>query len=125
MPAQTWDLIGPFRIEQGATWNPVITYYTDATKTAVNDLTGYKATAVWSAKAGGPAIVSLSSDDGTITLGGSAGTVAPKIGASVTNTLPPLTDQNPGRWQLDLIDPDGNDIRLLEGDWALSPKAAS
>lgn len=103
-----------FIIEQGATWNPIITWK-DNTGTAIN-LTGYSARLqIRDAINSISTIVSLTSASG-ITLGGSAGTIAPLLSATATAAL----DFDDAVYDLELVSGSGIVYRLLQGSVSLS-----
>jgi tRNA threonylcarbamoyladenosine modification (KEOPS) complex Pcc1 subunit len=71
-------------LDQGATWEKVLTWKTGATPSPVN-LTGY--TARMTMKSNGADDFSLTTENGRIALGGTAGTVTLSISAADTATL--------------------------------------
>lgn len=96
-------------IEQGATFRPVF-LWTDSGKVP-RDLTGYSAKfQVRTHAESATALLTLSSDDGTLVLGGVEGTITFALSAAQTRDL---TFQS-GVYQLELVHGD-TVVRLLEG----------
>lgn len=71
---------------QGATFSLVLTWLTGNPPAAVN-LTGY--TAVMKIKTGGTTLVTLTTENGGIALGGTAGTITLTVSATATAALSP------------------------------------
>lgn len=108
MSAATYDTT----IEQGATWTRTITWQTGSTPSPVN-LTGY--TARMSLKGPSLPVFSLTTENGRITLGGSAGTVTLLISAADTAGMSPVDY----KYDLELVT--GSVVfRLLEGVLSVS-----
>lgn len=104
-------------IEQGATFSRVLTWR-DA-QGALIDLSGY--TARMQARAGHTAqsvLVSLTTENGRIALGGAAGTVTLTIAAADTALLP----SGSYVYDLELVSAGGVVTRLLEGCCQVSPE---
>lgn len=105
-------------INQGATLSLVATWK-DQAGTAIN-LTGYTARLnVRETYASGTAILTLTTENGGITLGGSAGTIT--LSASATTTAA-LTAPFSGVYDLELVSGGGVVTRLLEGAATVSPE---
>lgn len=96
-------------IEQGATWQLVVTW-TDDAGDLVN-LTGYTAVATVKTTYGGTALITAGSVAGTITLGGAAGTIAINVPYATTAAVAAQS----GVWDLELTSGGGVRTRLLEG----------
>jgi hypothetical protein len=100
------------KLYQGATINVLIEWLDGATTLPI-DLTGYTAIATFRETVDDPIpLFELSSDDGTITLGGTAGTIhllAPSPAASVFETTR-------GEWDLLVTNPDGETDAVLRGN---------
>lgn len=111
MTAATRDIT----IEQGATFTyPLI--YKDSEGTPVN-LTGYTARMqVRRSKASDVAVLTLTTENGSITLGGAAGTI--NVVASAENTA--AITIKVGVYDLELVSPSGNVKRLIEGEVTIS-----
>lgn len=104
-----------FTVYQGATFNPLITWK-DQTNTPVN-LTGYTARMMMRTAVNAPLpFVTLTTENGGITLGGMAGTIALLITATTTTSITPTA----GFYDLELIDGSGNVTRLLQGNVIIS-----
>lgn len=105
-------------VQQGATWNPTFTWKIDGV--AVN-LTGYTARLTARSSYGGTQLFALTSAGGTITLGGSAGTIQPTLSASSSAAL---SAPAVGVWDLELVS--GSTVRrLLEGQVTITPEATT
>lgn len=99
------------RIEQGATWKPVLTLRD-------TDLTGYTARMQIRADIDADTVlVELTTSDG-ITIDGPAGQIALHLDDTRTAAL----DWCDGVYDLELIDPDGNVMRLLKGPVEVDPE---
>ena len=70
---------------------------------------------------GDPVLVSITTEDGGITLGGVAGTVAMKISAEKTAVL----DVQMARYDLELVHQSGDVDRLIEGVVTVDPNVTS
>lgn len=111
MPAGTNNFV----IEQGATFDITMTYYTDESEQTPVDLTGYSARMTIKEKVEGTTILELTSDAGEIVLGDDAGTIQILVAASVTANL----DFEYGVYDLELVT--GSTVeRLLQGQVTLS-----
>lgn len=66
------------------------------------------------------ALISLTTENGGITLGSAAGTIALYISDEDTAALPAL--DKPGRWDLEIVWPDGDVTRLLMGSVSIIPE---
>lgn len=97
-------------IEQGATFNPVLTYQ-DSTGTAI-DLTSFTARMkIKDARTDVAALEELTTENGGITLGGVAGTIALLFSAVDTAAM----TWESGVYDLELISGSGIVTRLLQG----------
>jgi hypothetical protein len=105
-------------IDQGATWSVTVTYK-DSTGAPIN-LTGYTARMQVRANVTSNTVIATLSttagSEGTITLGGTAGTVDLLI--SATNTAALTTGQYV--YDLELVSGGGVVTRLLEGNFKVS-----
>jgi len=112
MTAGNYNLV----IEQGATFRREMVWK-DADGNPI-DLTSYTAKMQIRKKAGAadPAIATLTTADGTIVLGGIAGTIILNLSNSVTTAI---TD-SAGVYDLELTSGSGFVTRLLEGTFTLS-----
>jgi len=105
-------------IEQGTTFNPVLTY-SDSAGTAI-DLTGYTARMQIRLKRTSATFLhELTTENGGITLGGAAGTIALLISATDTAAFTFTT----AIYDLELITAGGIVTRLLQGSVTLSTEA--
>jgi hypothetical protein len=105
MAATTYDLL----IEQGATFSQVITYKDNGV--AVN-LTGYTARMqVRATLEAATALIELTTANGRIALGGTAGTITLSISATDTAAL----TSGRGVYDLELVSGSGIVTRLLQG----------
>jgi len=105
-----------FTIEQGATFNLLLTWKID---TVPVNLTGY--TARLSARVDvedTEVILSLTTSNGGITLGGSAGTISLDQTATQTTLLPAGTYV----YDLELIAANSTVTRLVQGELLISPE---
>jgi hypothetical protein len=104
-------------IEQGVDWKLELAYETGSPSTAV-DLTGYTARfQVATRHSATTPLVQLTQSNG-ITLGGVAGTIVIQLNQTQTNALP----AQKAVWDLVLVSPSGQDIRLLEGAATITPE---
>lgn len=101
------------QIPQGATWSKTITWKTGEPPAPVN-LTGY--TARMDLKSIGQATVSLTTENGRITLGGAAGTITLLLSAATTAAIGSATYA----YDLELIY-GANVYRILEGYQEVTP----
>lgn len=110
MPAATYNI----NAEQGATFLQTV-LYTDAADAPI-DLTSYTACMhVRDGVANASTIVTLTTENGRITLGGAAGTI------ELTITAADMTDLVAGKYvyDLELYGPDDLIIRLIEGKFTI------
>jgi hypothetical protein len=106
-------------IEQGATFSRTI-YWRDGNSVLV-DLTSYTARATFRDKFGGTEIVSLTTENGGIALGGAAGTITLTISATATAAL---AAPSHGVWDLEMIT--GTTVtRLLQGRFDVSQEVTT
>jgi hypothetical protein len=120
-------LAGTYNItcQQGATFTRFITMkYPDPNSPPSDptyllyDLTGYEARMqVRRTVDSSSALVSLSTDDGSIVLGGEDGTIEITIAAEDTALL-----TSSGVYDLEIISDAGVVSRVLQGEWRLSPE---
>ena len=107
-------------IEQGTTFNPVLTYTDNAEPPVPIDLTGYTARMQIRLKRTSPDFIhELTTENGGITLGGALGTITLLITSDDTT----LFDFKSAVYDLELIDGSGRVIRLLQGSVTLSTEA--
>lgn len=108
-------------IDQGSVY-PLSLVYKDANGTPIN-LDGYKARMQIKRRFSSEALVSLTSDDGDIVLGGAAGTIDAKITAEVSKTL----TIKQGVYDLELVPPSGEDdaFRLVKGVVVVNPEVTT
>lgn len=112
--AGNWTL----HIEQGATFDTTLTWK-NAAGTPV-DLTGFTARAqVRSMHTSTSPILSMTTGNGQLALGGNAGTIRILLSDAVTAALPAPFN---GVWDLELVSGGGVTTRLLEGAAAVSPE---
>lgn len=108
MSAARYDFI----MEQGATFDYVITFYSDSSGTIPFDLTGYTARMdIKNNIDDATAIISLTTDNGRITLGGVNGTVQLVVSATDTAAL----NFERGVYDLELQSGSGVVTRLIQG----------
>lgn len=104
-------------IEQGATFQMNLVWK-DSGGTPIN-LTGYSARMqVRRTYKADTAMLSLTSPDGGITLGGALGTISIVASATQTAAMEPLI----GVYDLELVNPSGVVTRLMEGAVTISPE---
>lgn len=104
-----------FAIDQGATFNQVITWK-DSAGAPIN-LTGYSARMqARKNKNAGDVLVELTTQNGRIILGGSTGRITLNIPASVTAAF----NWTRGLYDLELVRADGEVSRLLQGELTVS-----
>lgn len=103
--------------EQGATFQLALVWR-DSDGEPI-DLSGYSARMqVRSDPADEDALISISTDEGGIVLGGEAGTIAIEIDAETMSGI-----AAPGRYRYDLeIEIDGRVTRLIEGPFTVKPE---
>lgn len=115
MPAGTLNLT----IEQGATFRKLLTWKTGTPPTPV-DLTGYAARMQMRNSPTAPtAVVSITNtpnSQGVITLGGLTGTIEIYINDTATMSI-----TSGGVYDLELIAPNTDVIRLVQGKYTISP----
>jgi hypothetical protein len=101
--------------DQRANFSEAWTWYTDTARTTEQDLTGYSASMTVRDSADAT-IVSLTTVNSRITLGGAAGTITLTILAATTATLTPGTYD----YDLTLTSGGGTITRLIEGVFTVS-----
>ena len=105
-----------FVIEQGATFSKVLTLK-DSSDTVIN-LTGYSSAEMDLRKnADGSEVLTLTTGNSRITLGGEAGTVTLTISATDTASM----SVDDGVYDLEITDASGVVTRLLEGTYSVRP----
>lgn len=105
-----------FVIEQGATFSKVLTLK-DSSDTVIN-LTGYSSAEMDLRKnADGSEVLTLTTGNSRITLGGVAGTVTLTISATDTASM----SVDDGVYDLEITDASGVVTRLLEGTYSVRP----
>lgn len=115
--AGTYDLIGDSAIEQGADLSRKITW-SDSAGVPVN-LTGYTARMQVRASVGASAVLmELTTENGGIVLGGSAGTIELVRTAAQTAAF----TWRRGIYDLELLSPAGKVTRLLKGEVEVDPE---
>lgn len=107
MPAGKYN---GFLIEQGADFAPGEITWKDANETPIN-LTGYTARMDIKKDVNSSAIITLTTENGRITLGGAAGTIALTIVSADTDALP----VGNYKYDMELVSGSGTVTRLLEG----------
>lgn len=116
MPASSYDIL----IEQGSVFTLDL-IYRDGTGVPI-DLTGWEARMQIRQKYASPdpSLVSLSTTDGSIVLGGVLGTIKAKVTSELTAAL----TIKRGVYDLELIPPSGEDdaFRLIEGGVTVTPE---
>lgn len=107
-----------FTIEEGSTFTKVLTWYTDETRTTPVDLTSYTARMDIRATIDTVAtIIELTTENGGIALGGTAGTITLTITATQTGAM----DFDSAVHDLEMIT--GTTVtRLVEGKVNFSPE---
>ena len=107
-------------IEQGATFNPVLTYQDE--NASPIDLTGYTARMkIKNARTDTSALEELTTENGGITLGGAAGTIALLFTATATAAM----TWTSGVYDLELVSSGGVVTRLLQGTATVSPEVTT
>jgi hypothetical protein len=102
----------PIVIEQGSTWDPVLTVRD-------TDLTGYTARMQIRAAVDAPdVLVDLSTTNGRITIDGPAGRIKPLLTDVDTAAL----TWKQGVYDLELVSPSGHVDRLLQGTVTIDPE---
>lgn len=114
MTAARYELV----IEQGTTLDVSMTYY-DSAGSAVN-LTSYTARAKFRPTYDTDPILTLTTENSGITLGGTAGTIG--LAASALTTAA-LSAPSKGVYDIELANPSGNVTRIIEGKYSVTPEA--
>lgn len=112
-----------FTIYQGATCRQSFIWNSGPTSTEVApvDLTGCIARAYIREKYNSVSpLLSMTTENGRIALGGAAGTIDITLSADATASLPSL--RRDARWDLEIEWPDGDVCRLLQGAVTISPE---
>jgi hypothetical protein len=106
-----------FLCEQGATFNPLITWRDESN--ALVDVTGYTARMqVRPTVASTTVTTSLTTENGRITLGGAAGTIELLITDEDTALLTPATY----KYDLEMVSSGGTVVRLIKGNFKVDPE---
>ena len=106
-----------FTIDCYSRWAVTMTWYLTSAKTTTKDLSSYTAAMdIRRKQSDSTALAALTSSSG-ITLGGSAGTISIVLEDTETAAITP----GPGVWDLELIDADGKNTRLVEGTCEFTP----
>ena len=106
-----------FTIDTYSRWAVTMTWYLSSAKTSVKDLSSYTAAMdIRRKQSDSTSLASLTSGSG-ITLGGSAGTISIVLEDTETAAITP----GPAVWDLELIDADGKNTRLVEGTAEFTP----
>lgn len=120
-------IVAPSDIEitiyQGATFRHSFTWKSGPTEVSALpvDLTGCVARAqVRETHGSAVAIATLTTENGGVILGGATGTITLYLSAATTTAFP--TPAKPVRWDLEIVWPDGDVVRLLEGQARISPE---
>ena len=107
-----------FTIYQGATFRKRLRWSDKATGTPI-DLTGCRARMQVRAEIGSPTVLlELTTENGGITLGGTAGTVDLYVGATATAAFA----WEGGVFDLEIVHPGGDVTRLAQGTVSVSPE---
>lgn len=117
MKATQFDI----EMEQGATFDEIsFTWWTDSTKTAPVNLTGYSARMQMREDYddADPQFEVLSTTVGEITLGGAAGTVDVVVPATKTAAI----TARKGFYDLELVSPSGKVVKLMKGRVTVFPE---
>lgn len=113
MAAATYDIL----IEQGATFQLNLVYK-DSNDTPI-DISGYTARMQVRRSYDAPTpLLDLTTENGCITLGGAAGTIAVEASSTLTKDLP----TKPSVYDLELISPQSVVTRLIRGAATISPE---
>lgn len=116
MPAATYNTV----IEKGNTARRIWTWYADLARTTPVNLTGYTARMRVRAAVDAAAIlVELKTSDGTIVLGGAAGTIS--LDQAAIYTAGSAANLSTVFFTLYLIAPSGTATRTVQGTFQLSP----
>lgn len=113
MAAAPYDIL----IEQGATFQLNLVYK-DSNASPI-DISGYTARMQVRRAYDAPTpLLNLTTENGAITLGGAAGTIAVQAAAALTTDLP----AKPAVYDLELISPGGVVTRLIRGVATITPE---
>lgn len=108
--------IHPITIEQGATFRLSLIWKSGGVPV---DITGWTARMMVKRRYGDTApLLSFTTENGAIVLGGAAGTVEVTGLATLTDDIP----AKPGVWDIELESPTGYVKRLLEGPAVITPE---
>lgn len=105
-------------IDQGATFRRALRWLKGGNPV---DLSGFSARMEIRDKAGGMLLHRLDTEGGGISLGGAEGTIVLHIPADVSAAWPWRT----GVYDLELIEPTGDVIRLVQGSVQISPEVTT
>ena len=107
-----------FQIDTYSRWAVTMTLYLTSAKTTTKDLSGYTAAMdIRRKQSDSSALIALATGGSGITLGGDAGTIT----LVLTDTQTAASTPGPGVWDLELIDGDGQNTRLIEGTCEFTP----
>lgn len=117
----------------GSTWNEDSVKFVYKIEGQPVNLTGYTARAVGTSQWDGRPYFDISSSDGSLILGGAAGSIAPSLSALQTSAMwrqniptSPASDGTlvgkAGTWSLEITSSSGVTTRILEGTLLLSPE---
>lgn len=114
MSFETQDF-SKFVIKIGADFVAPMTRFIDRNRTNPFNLTGFTAKMEIRKKAGAPLIVSLTTENGGITLGGTAGTILLFIDVTDTEASPIIDNIGINEYDLFLIDSGGDPEKIMRG----------
>jgi len=114
MPAARHEL----RIEQGANFDVSITYY-DTSGSPIN-LTSHTARAKFRPTYDNAPVLNLTTENGGITLGGAAGTIAL---SSPAYTTAAISAPSKGVYDVEIANASGAVTRIMEGKYIVTPEA--
>lgn len=106
-----------FTIRKGTTFYYSMVFYEDETRTQPFDLSGYTSQLVVRSEAGGTTLKTLTTSNGGVELGGSAGTILIQIPLNEVDAL----TWTRGVYQLTITPPGGNTDPLLWGVMTVKP----
>lgn len=118
MPAMTAPAKLKFTIYQGATFPKRLTWKSGPVSAPV-DLTGCTARMQVRSSVDSPIVLlSLTTENGGIALGGTAGTIDLYVSAADTAAI----TWRSGVWDLEIVHPGGDVVRLAQGSISVSPE---
>lgn len=108
-------------MDQGAYWSKLISW-TDESDLPV-DVTGYTARMQIRKKVDSrSSLLDLTTENGRITLGGTAGTILLEIEAEDTAELPATPTDHRWSYDLEMVPAGGKVVRLMQGKLIVSPE---